>query len=56
MTEKEQSEFERKLLELMQEHGVKIYHDLSDNTWCFLDRWDGKVYIPIDKLPQADNR
>jgi len=56
MADAEKSEFEIELLDLMAKHGVKIYHDLSDNTWCFLDSWDGKVYIPIENLPQADNR
>ena len=56
MAEAEKSRFEEELLALMAKHGVRIYHDLSDNTWCFLDSWDGKVYIPIEKLPQADNR
>jgi len=56
MTESEKSEFEKELLELMAKHGVRIYHDLDDDSWSFLDSWDGKVYIPIDKLPQADNR
>jgi hypothetical protein len=56
MTDTEKSEFEKELLVLIAKHGVKIYHDLSDNTWCFLDSWGGKVYIPVEKLPQADNR
>ncbi len=56
MTETEKSEFEKELLELMEKHGVKAYHDLDDNSWCFIDSWDGKVYVPIVKLPSMDNR
>jgi len=56
MSEAEKSEFEKELRALMAKYGVGIYHDLSDNSWSFLDSWDGKVYIGIENLPQKDNR